>query len=260
MAMNVLAFIFLSLGVGNSGHAAVARTAEPDSSPGGESGRGWALGLGVVSSPRPYVGADNALFPVPLVQYHRGGFFIEGIRVGYRWGGRRAWRFELYGTPQFAGLDPDDSPFLSGMEERRTSLDGVATLSWHRPHVDLSLGLHSDLLGRNDGQRLRARAGFPFQVGRWRLSPSVGLIWYDDEFVDYYAGVRPEEARPGRPAYKGSSTSNPEAGFTAIWFPGRRWILLIGVDYQRLGSEITDSPIIEDNWIVGGFAGLGFRF
>ena len=87
MAIAFLAIILLGFAAGNPGHAA-ERNAKPDPSAGGGSGRGWALGLGVVSSPRPYVGADNALFPVPLVQYHRGGFFVEGIRVGYRWGGR----------------------------------------------------------------------------------------------------------------------------------------------------------------------------
>ena len=252
--------IILSVGMIASSHTISAQNDEPESAPAREGDRGWALGVGVVSSARPYVGADNELFPVPLLEFHRGGFFVEGIRVGYRWGGQHAWRFEMYGSPLFAGLDPDDSPFLAGMEERRPSLDGVATLSWNRPHVGLALGLYSDLLDRNNGQRLRATAAFPVQAGRWRLSPSVGVIWYDDDFVDYYAGVRSEEAIPGRPAYEGSSTWNPEAAFSAIWFPGGRLMVLIGVDYQRLGAAITDSPIVDDDWILSGFAGLGFRF
>jgi len=257
--ITALAILF-SLAVLSASRAVMAQDQEAGAPADRKRGGGWSLGAGVVSSARPYVGADNELFPVPLLQYHRGGFFVEGIRAGYRWGGERAWRFELYGAPLFAGLDPDDSPFLAGMEERETSLDGVAALSWNRPHVELALGLHSDLLGRNHGQRLRATAGFPWQAGRWRFSPSVGVIGYDDDFVDYYAGVRPEEARPGRPAYEGRSNWNPEAGFSAIWLPGDRWILLIGVDYQRLGSAITASPIVEDDWILSGFTGVGIRF
>lgn len=239
---------------------ALAGPEQPDPNAGGRPGKGWGLGLGVVSSPRPYVGLDHELFPVPLVKYERGGFFIEGIRVGYRWTGDGGWGFGLFAMPQFAGLDPDDSPFLAGMEERETSVDAAASVSWSDRHLELGLTAYADLLGRNDGRRLRAEAGFPFEAGRWRLTPSVGMVWYDDDFVNYYAGVRPAEALPARPAYDGSSTVNPEAGLDVIRTFARRWLFFMSIDYQRLGSEITDSPVVDADEILGGFAGIAYLF
>jgi outer membrane scaffolding protein for murein synthesis (MipA/OmpV family) len=235
--------------------AAAQETEEQPSEP-----SGWGLGFGVIRSPRPYVGADDELFPVPLVQYHRGGIFIEGIRGGYRWSGRKPWRVELFAMPQFAGLDPDDSPFLAGMEERDPSVDLAAGFGWSWPHVQLSLTAYSDLLNRNDGRRLRGQAKFPFSAGRWRIEPSVGAVWYNDDFVDYYAGVRPEEALPWRPAYSGSSTTNPEAGIFAMRPFARRWLFVVGVDVQNLGSSITDSPVVDEDTIVSTFIGVSRRF
>ena len=43
----------------------------------------WSLGLGWVSSPRPYVGTDNSVLVIPLVQLEYKKLYVQGIRAGF---------------------------------------------------------------------------------------------------------------------------------------------------------------------------------
>lgn len=68
-------------------------------------------------------GADDELIPVPIFQFRKGGVLHEGVCLS-RLGGAR----ELGHSgpmPQFAQCDPESSPFLQGMEKRRSSVDGA---------------------------------------------------------------------------------------------------------------------------------------
>ncbi len=47
-----------------------------------------------------------------------------------------------------------------------------------------------------------------FNRGQCGILPSVGVVWQSSNMVDYYVGVTPEEARPGRPVFIGHSAVN----------------------------------------------------
>ena len=85
--------------------------------------------------------------------------------------------------------------------------------------------------------------------------PSVGVVWQSGGLVDYYAGVRPDEAEPWRPAYEGEAALNVEAGVLAFYrFTDKvRGIALVRA--QRLAGEYQDSPIIDDRWGYFGLVG-----
>ena len=43
----------------------------------------WSLGGGVVASPRPYVGTDTKVIPIPVVGLRYKRWFVQGIRGGF---------------------------------------------------------------------------------------------------------------------------------------------------------------------------------
>jgi outer membrane protein len=92
------------------------------------------------------------------------------------------------------------------------------------------------------------------------LEPRVGAVWLSTDSADYYYGVRPEEARPDRPAYEPGSTVNLTAGLFAFAPVTRRWVFQGFVEAERLGGDLRDSPIVDQDLGWTAFSGLSYRF
>lgn len=222
----------------------------------------WSLGLGGISSPRPYVGASNSFTPLPIIELYYKKLYIQGIQAGYHVIDNKNFAFDVRGRLVFAGLDPDDSPFLEGMTERGTSIEGGLVFDWKPGDYKLSASAYTDLLGRSDGQQvgLDFSRTWTFDRSRWGLTPSIGAVWQSSNFVDYYYGVTAEEARPGRPIFSGHSAINFRSSLLAYLYLTMRVQLVGLVEVQRLDNEIFGSPIVDQRRVVSGFFGVTYRF
>lgn len=237
--------------------AATASLAQPP----GSDGFRWSLGAAVISSPEPYVGADNDTIVVPALSLSYKRFFFRGIAAGYELVERDGFTAAAIARARFAGYDAGDSPFLAGMEDRRKSADLGLELDWKPSRwIGLQLTPVADILGRSGGQEVTFDVYVPLRFGPARIEPRVGAIWQSSDFVDYYYGVRPEEARPDRPAFRGESTVNLGAGVVLFTPVARRLVLQSFVQIERLGDEIEESPIVDRKTAVTGFAALSYSF
>lgn len=222
----------------------------------------WSAGLGVISSPRPYVGAADEVRLVPIVDLEVGRFYFRGLEAGWQLVERGSVRLDLVGRANLGGYDGDDSVLLRGMEDRRETFESGLALTWDRGGAELEAALVADSLGRSDG--VQASVGWKlkrvFQRGRAGLFPGVGVTWQSSDFVDYYAGVRPEEARPGRPAFTAGSGFNLEvslAGFVALSEKAR----FIGLfRAQRFSDDFEASPIVDSRESIFGLAAVTYSF
>ncbi|MFV2073123.1 MAG: MipA/OmpV family protein [Thermoanaerobaculales bacterium] len=222
----------------------------------------WSLGLGVISSPRPYVGTDNSVTAIPLIELYYKKVYVQGIRAGIHLFERGDVVFDARARIVFAGLDPDDAPELEGMSERKSSIEGGFALDWSPGKYLLSATVFTDLLGRSGGQQagLDLSRAWTFARYRWGLTPSVGVVWQSSDFVDYYVGVTPDEIRPGRPSFQGSSAFNFRASIFVFYRLTMRVNLVGLLRVQRLDSEISSSPIIDDTRSYFGLLGATYTF
>jgi outer membrane protein len=222
----------------------------------------WSLGLGVISSPRPYVGADNQtrLIPVIDLQYER--FYLRGIQAGFQLIESERFSLDITGRGQFAGYEEDDSSFLAGMTERRETFEMGLTAAWDLGMFGLEATVAADALGRSDGVQASLELAWSKVFGRGKggLFPSVGLVWQNADFIDYYAGVRPEEARPGRPAFEGSSALNFGAGLRGFFKVADRARFVGLLRVERLASTFEESPIVDSRWGYFGLVALTYEF
>jgi len=222
----------------------------------------WSLGLGAISSPKPYRGADAELRVIPFLEATYGRLSFQGIRVGYTLVDGEELDLAVRARYRFAGYEADDSPFLAGMADRRGSVDGGLALEWRRGRFGLAASAFADLLGRSDGAELAVDASWaqPLAGRKLLLTPSLGLEWQNAGLVDYYYGVRPEEALPGRPAYEGEAMLTTRASLALLWRAAPRIAVLALVRADRLDDDVRSSPIVEDRRAVFALAGVTYRF
>ena len=221
----------------------------------------------MIVAPRPYVGADASIQPIPIVELYSGRWFVQGIRAGYRFVDTESIDFDVRVRFRFSGLDPDDSPFLDGMEERRETVEAGLGLDWElarawRGAFELELRAFADVLGRSDGFESSVDLGWRrgFGTGKMNLLPAVVMVYQRADQVDYYYGVRPDEARPGRPAFQGEAVFNPRASVLFVYRFTQRWGLTTLVSVDFFDDEITSSPIVDQSSELFGLVGLAYSF
>jgi len=156
------------------------------------------------------------------------------------------------------GYDSEDSFALAGMDDRDGSLDGGIKSSLNLQWMYVSLVAVTDLLGEHEGQEISTVLSKKLYEGI--LTPRIGFKWLSEDLVDHYYGVKSSEATGSRPAYAGDSTVNFLAGVSVGVPISEKWAIIGDFEYENLGSEIEDSPIIDREDIFTYVLGAVYRF
>lgn len=237
--MRSVAWIACALFV--SGPAVAQQTPEP-------SRLRWGVGAGIVASPRPYVGARGQTFAIPVLRMEYERWFVQGIRGGYQLFSAPRWTVNAFAQARFQGLDPKDSPFLEGMEARKKSMDGGVEVVYRGRPLGFRAAAMTDVLGKSKGQVLTAQAisGAPVNE-KLLVLVGFGPRWETARRVDYYYGVRPEEATSTRAAYTADGTLSWDLALSASYRPASRWSVFALMNHTFLGNGIRQSPTVERN-------------
>ncbi|MCL5278670.1 MAG: MipA/OmpV family protein, partial [Planctomycetes bacterium] len=167
------------------------------------------LGGGAFVQTEPYAGIPARVYPAPVVAYEGERLYVRSAIVGYRLVSENGLMIGPQVQPRIEGYSAGDSPFLSGMRDRNWSVDGGVNIEAVTPIGLPGVSIVSDLLGRHRGQEVEFRHLIMFPMFGFQLIPSGGVRWKSEKLVDYYYGVRPNEARPERPAYEGKQAFDP---------------------------------------------------
>ena len=206
----------------------------------------WGLGAGVMMTDKPYRDFDNKAEVIPLITYENQWGRVFGPNVAVKLPSAGPVSFNLNARYELnEGYKSSDSSFLSGMDERRGSVWFGGSASWHTDIATLSAGWMGDASSESKGQQFRLSVEKNFRFESFSFTPRLTATWLDSKYVDYYYGVRSNEARVGRPQYDGSSTVNTELALRTSYAltPNQALSLDIGVTF--LGSSIKDSPLID---------------
>jgi len=206
-------------------------------------------------------GRRNIVLPIVLMTYKdRAYWSLGGGGVWLLQSEDRLLKFGV-GVKARLGWRPDDDALLEGMSARRTSLDGSVNAMWKASLATVSMHYYTDIGNVSHGKAATMRLSHNLWANaRLRLTPSVGVEWQNARLVDYYYGVRPDEATATRPVYAGHDTLNFNAGLAGAYWLGREWSLLGGVYATHYGDGIGDSPIVQHRGSGLAYFGAGWRF
>ncbi len=220
----------------------------------------WGLGLAGSVRQRPYRDddADKRVLPLPFVDST--WFRLAGTGIDLKLPSAGAFSFALRATYQFAGYNSGDAPILAGLADRKSSAWLGGAVAWHDPMADLSLEGLADVSGHSDGQQWRLTIERAFQMGPLELRPRVSATWLDRKYVDYYFGVRADEAVAGRPQYDGSSTFEEQLGLRTSYRFDRHQSMFVDLGATHLGDSITHSPLVDRSTVGSAALGYLYRF
>lgn len=207
---------------------------------------GYIYGIGLGISREIYKGYDRRVIPLPIIGYRGEKLNVYGPFVSYDATQMGAVDVSLQVAPRFQGFDENDSDVFEGMEDRKFSMDAGIALSYDKHNWKTNVSAMFDVLGRSNGYELSMGVGRVFRFGPVFVEPSVSIDYLDDKHVDYYYGVRMNEATGSRAYFQGDHAVNYAVGLsvsTPIFFGG---FTQLAFDHTWFDSSITDSPIVED--------------
>lgn len=229
---------------------AMAQPAGPGG-PDGDGGSEWGLGLGVINSLSPYRGVDRETKALPMIRFENeyvkvGGLGLELKLPSLDLGSAGRLKFGLVGEMEMGGYEASDSPYLAGMTERKGGFWAGAKVEWDNDVAAITAQVTGDASGDSKGRRFSLSLEKNWRFGdKWMVAPQLSAHWLDKKYVDYYYGVRADEAVAGRAAYTGKSGVNVELGLRTMYLFDRHHSVMVDVSATRLATSIKDSTIVD---------------
>jgi outer membrane scaffolding protein for murein synthesis (MipA/OmpV family) len=222
---------------------------------------GWGLGIGAGWQRPVYAGAENKTRVIPLVSFENEYVRVLGLGADLKLPSAGPVSFSLRARYALGdGYESDDAPILNGMEERKPSFWLGGAVQWRTEYAKLSAEVSGDASSHSKGTEARLGVEHDFRFGRFMFTPRVAAVWRDAKYVDYYYGVRPEEATAFRPAYEGRGTTNAEVGLRTFYGISQHDGAFLDVSATALGSSIKDSPLVDRRILPAVRLGYLYRF
>ncbi len=224
-------------------------------------GGDWQFGaFGQIES-NPYRGADSTdLGGLPLLAYdaERMHIGIDGIDI-------KAWQNDFASLSVIGGFrdgpfESGDSNYLRGMKDTDMGYDvgiGFSTRLWRGELIGNYL---TDVADTHNGHEVDVSYFVPLQLGDVNFEWGAGVTWQSENLVDYGTGVSRAEVRSDRAYYAPDATFLPHLDVT-VAYPLTESLNIIGTGgFIYLSDEYTDSPIIDDDYVLSAGLGLVYTF
>ena len=206
----------------------------------------FGIGLAVISQNAGYeVGIENNVVPALLINY--GNFSLLGPEAKYNLHRSDKLTFDFTGSLRLGGYSADDDKFFIGMEDRDLTIDLGFALEYELGPVDVGFSMAADVLGKHEGHQAALTFGHNFNFDSAQLTPFIGVEYQSDELVDYYYGVRKEEATSTRDFYQADAATQALAGLRGMWWSGPHHRVIFRLEYNPLDSSIKDSPLVDNS-------------
>ena len=165
---------------------------------------------------------------------------------------------------RFVSLDLAGQPLAEATEftvpDRDYAIElGIELLmdgSWGQ----LQMTAFHDVSNTHDGYEIYVDYGRGWRSQRWYVEPSIGLSYKSAALNDYYWGVREGEVSVVLPPYRADAGVNTHARLMTSYQISKHWSFSLVAEYERLNDDAATSPLVDDEAVLGYFAGFGFRF
>ncbi len=219
----------------------------------------FTIGAATIWSKSIYKGADDIFFPMPFITYANERFSFMGLGMNYKVFLSENLNISLNARTSIGGFNPDKSDYLQGMRKRDWQLSAGPTATWKLGKNSATLKFLTDISNEHNGSEIALSLGRSARYGKWSFKPSINILWQNAKMANYYYGVYPGEARAWRPAYKPSDIFKAGASLGINFMARQNLFIFLNGSYQKLSSQVTDSPIINSSYESSLIFGLSTK-
>ena len=209
----------------------------------------WSLGAVYRTGESPYRGDRRSEDFLPVITYSGERLFLYGTKAGVHLIDNPDWTLDLFAAVRFDGYNEADSAQLVGMADRHRSLDGGLQLAYRSRFGSWVVSAQGDMLDNHQGSELKFRWGYPFETGRWHLTPWLGWNRMEGQLASYYFGVRAAEAQPGRAAYRIEHALNAQLGLDLRYRVSQHSFVSLNLAATGYDDRIANSPIVGNDHV-----------
>lgn len=146
------------------------------------------------------------------------------------------------------------------LTKRSMAVDGGIELLYSDEWGDLQLQVLSDISFTHKGFEVWGSYGYHWSIGRLKIAPTIGFHWKSRRLLDYYYGVRPEEAEGNRIAYQADSGVNGFFRLSISYALTNHWGIVGLAEYESLSRSVRQSPLVDRSSVETLFIGLMYHF
>lgn len=250
---------------------------------------GVALGVGIKSN--PLVDGDNIpLVVLPDIAWYGESAYFDNGELGYQWFADSSFSFETFAqidteraffsfwhpanvfvpSSGFTSDVPESFPPSFDAQVSRLSIDDVAKRNWAvnggmrlqilRQNYHWKFTWQADISQVHKGQKFGIHYTYRWSWQDWRLDISPSLIWKSENLIDYYYGIDERDNVASNQFYQGGAGWQPGILLSASKKINEHWLWLVRLDYQKLHSGMSNSPLVEEDNVHSMFVGVGYRF
>lgn len=205
----------------------------------------WGIGAGVVALEKPYRDFDTETLTMPVISYENRWISASVPTFDVKLYSGAALSLRLRARYAGDGYEADDSPTLSGMDERKASLWAGGAIVLKTRFANVTGEYLADAMSESKGARARIQVDRRFAAGRFGVTPRVAVERVDAKYVNYYYGVRLSEVTATRPFHEGEAATNVHAGVRVDYTPALHHMLFLDLGAIRFGSPVEASPLVD---------------
>ena len=239
----------------------------------------WSIGAGYYIEDSYLVGLDSyddGLEPDLNLVISYNNFYLDidhsqlsgGMVIGYSLVDKFDWGLDIVGTNVQAGFDEtglkiydrDVVDELAGIDRRHYDFDVGLRLSRRFDDTQLSFELMHDVTGTHNSWIFTSFLSRISQYRNWEFRTGLGLNYYSGDFTDYYFGIDAHEVTAQRPIYQAHASQSLVLEFHAEHPLSQNWVFLAGWLSTLFSSEISDSPIISQQYQHKAKVGVRYVF
>jgi len=227
-----------------------------------------ALGAGWRFGDSPYVGIDHVgsiwhdgdYDLMPFYFYEGERLFAHGSTAGVHLIEKDTFSFDAILSYRFDRLEADVDEFFYTVEDREQTLEGGLAASVRGDWGELSLEGLLDTQDTHNGYAVDLTYRYEWQTGKWTVSPFASVVYRDSDLTDYYYGVSAAESRSDLPEYTAGSSEAIRAGVNTSYAWSKRMRVFANVSVDYLDSEVSDSPLVDEDFLPTAMVGFAYAF
>lgn len=156
---------------------------------------------------------------------------------------------------------PVELPSVNDLAKRDYAVDaGLQVNVYLSEHSMLRAELMQDVSGVYKGQNALVEYNTQIALAEGSVGLSVGVRFKSRRLVDYYYGLSPADGVDPVFHYQAKATFQPYIKLTAHYPVTERWSVLALARLSKLGSGMTNSPVVNDDTASTLYLGAGYAF